>query len=157
MKMSVFIFVALLLASTLNAGIKPFVNKNGTYLPFDENSDVIDGFVPPVDSEKGSVNYYCSCLGYGKGEVISHFNNDYSVIVLNAFNNEVILFFPNDKTKTTLTQKEVERCFGEYKPNVSDFVSTLKNGVENRSIRQNFVDIFYPTTCVRLRYGFHMS
>lgn len=139
-KTSLFI-IAIFIVSVINAaGFKPLINKNGTYVPFDEKTDIVPEFKPSEKSPKGSINYYRSCLGYGNGEIITHFNDACYVIALNAFNNEVIFILPKDTTKTSLTQQDVNRYLAGYTPNASDFASNLKSGVEDGSIRQVFVE-----------------
>lgn len=141
MKKIILFISAMFIASITNAaGFKPLINKNGTYVPFDEKTDIVPGFKPSEKSPKGSINYYRSCLGYGNGEIITHFNDACYVIALNAFNNEVIFIIPKDTTKTSLTQQEVNRYLAGYSPNASDFASNLKSGVEDGSIRQVFVE-----------------
>lgn len=141
MKKIILFISAMFIASITNAaGFKPLINKNGTYVPFDEKTDIVPGFKPSEKSPKGSINYYRSCLGYGNGEIITLFNDACYVIALNAFNNEVIFIIPKDTTKTSLTQQEVNRYLAGYSPNASDFASNLKSGVEDGSIRQVFVE-----------------
>ena len=141
MKKIILFISAMFIASITNAaGFKPLINKNGTYVPFDEKTDIVPGFKTSEKSPKGSINYYRSCLGYGNGEIITHFNDACYVIALNAFNNEVIFIIPKDTTKTSLTQQEVNRYLAGYSPNASDFASNLKSGVEDGSIRQVFVE-----------------
>ena len=141
MKKYLLFFLVILIASIVNAaGFKPLINKNGTYVPFDEKTDIVIGFKASDKSPKGSINYYIRCLGYGNGEVITHFNDACYVIVLNAFNNEVIFILPKDATKTSLTQQDVNRYLAGYSPNTSDFAGNLKSGVEDGSIRQVFVE-----------------
>lgn len=141
MKKFIILFWAMLITSTLSAaGFKPLINKNGTYVPFDETKDIVEGYKPSANCPKGSINYYRSCLGYGNGEVITHFNDACYVIALNAFNDNVIFILPKDTTIKSLTQQEVIRYLAGYKPNSSDFASNLKTGVEDGSIRLSFVE-----------------
>ena len=139
-KISLFISAMFMVTFAFAAGLKPLINKNGTYVLFDEKSDVVEGYKPSANCPKGSINYYRSCLGYGNGEVITHFNDACYVIALNAFNDNVIFILPKDTTIKTLTQKDVIRYLAGYKPNASDFASNLKTGVEDGSIRQSFVE-----------------
>lgn len=139
-KTLLFIMAVFTIAMSNAAGFKPLINKNGTYVPFDENTDIVQGYKPSANCPKGSINYYRSCLGYGNGEVITHFNDACYVIALNAFNDNVIFILPKDTTITSLTQQDVNRYLAGYKPNASDFASNLKTGVEDGSIRQSFVE-----------------
>ena len=140
-KLVLLFFSAMCIAVLANAaGFKPLINKNGTFVPFDEKADIVEGYKTSANCPKGSINYYRSCLGYGNGEVITHFNDACYVIALNAFNNEVIFIIPKDTTKTSLTQQDVNRYLAGYTPNASDFASNLKSGIEDGSISQVFVE-----------------
>lgn len=140
MKKSLLFFIAVFTSLVAFAGFNPLINKNGTYVPFNEKTDIVAGFKQTDKCPKGSFNYYRSCLGYSDGEVLSHYNDDCYFIALNAFNNEVIFIIPKDTTKTSLTQQEVNKYLAGYKPNSSDFASNLKSAVEDRSIRKTFVE-----------------
>lgn len=132
---------ALLIAVFANAGWIPFVNKNGVYKPFDEKTDIVKTFVQTDKCPKGSFNYYRSCLGYLDGEVVSHFNDECYFIALNVFSNDVIFIIPQDTTKTTLTQQEVDSYLAGYKIDEGEFARKLRDGVEEKSIRQSFVEM----------------
>lgn len=136
-----FIFIVLFATAVANVfGFEPYINKNGSYVLFDENTDIVADFVPSEKCAKGSFNYFRSCLGYGNYEVITHFTDAFDVIAFNAFNNEVIFIIPDKTTKTSLSQQEVNNYLKGYKPSASEFVDNLKKGVEDRSIRQSFVE-----------------
>lgn len=141
MKKNLF-FVVVLFVSTIvsAAGFEPFIKKNGSYVKFNENTDIVPGFVESETCKKGSFNYFRACLGYGNSEVITHFTDAFDVIAFNAFNNEIIMVIPSNSSKTSLTQNEVNLFLNGYKPSASDFASNLKSGVEDGSIRQSFVE-----------------
>lgn len=68
MKKFALIFIMMLTTFVINAaGFKPLINKNGIYVPFNENTDIVTGFKPSYKTPKESINYYRSCLGYGNG------------------------------------------------------------------------------------------
>lgn len=148
MKKSLLFFIAAFTSLVAFAGVNPLINKNGTYVPFNEKTDIVSGFESSEECPKGSINYYRSCLGYENGEVIIHFNDAWDVFALNAFNNEVIFILPKDTTKTSLTQQEVYKYLAGYKPNASEFASNLKSAVEDRSIRKTFVEKSLGVTAV---------
>lgn len=149
MKQHYILIIFLLATSIANAvGFRPLINKNGSYVPFDENTDIVAGFIPSEKYPKGSISYYRTCLGYGNSEVILHFNETCYFIALNAFNNDVIFIVPKDTTKSSLTQQDVDFYLGGYKPSVSDFVRNIKTGVEDGSIRQVFVETSLGLTAV---------
>ena len=81
-KTSLFIITIFIVSMINAAGIKPLINKNGLYVPFSEETDIVEGYKPSANCPKGSINYYRSCLGYGEGEIIIHFTVDCSVIAL---------------------------------------------------------------------------
>jgi len=140
MKKFFIIFVLFVTIVTNVFGFEPYINKNGSYVLFDENTDIVAGFVPSEKCPKGSFNYFRSCLGYNNCEVISHFTDAFDIIAFNAFNNEVIFIIPNKTTKNSLSQQEANTYINGYKPSASEFVDNLRQGVENRSIRQSFVE-----------------
>lgn len=140
MKRFVLFLSAILIVSIAKAGFNPLVNRDGTFLPFDENTDVVAGFKPNDKCPKGSFNFYVACLGYLRGEVLSHYNDDSYFIALNAFNNDIIFLIPKDTTIISLTQEEANRLLAGYKPNLSEFASNLKTGIEEGAIRQTFVE-----------------
>ena len=117
-----------------------FINKNGNYVVFDEKTDIVHGYIQSENCPKGSFNYYRSCLGYLDGEVISHYNNYFDFIALNLFNNGVIFVIPKDTKKKTISKQEVDKYLAGYSPSSSDFARHLQKGVDNKSIRQTFVE-----------------
>ena len=140
MRKSVLFLCALFVSTVVYAGWMPLVNKNGTFRPFDEKTDIVSTFVQTENCPKGSFNYYRSCLGYSDYEILSHYNDKCYFIALNAFNNEVVFIIPKDTTITTLTQQEVNDYLAGYSIDEGTFARNLNDGVEKKTIRQSFVE-----------------
>lgn len=133
--------VTLFITLTASAEWKPFINQGGVYKLFDEKTDIVPSFFKPADDcHKGSFNYYTYCLGYATGEVITYFADNQGVVALNAFNKDVLFALPMDESKTSLTQKEVDKMMAKYEPKADDFTRNLQLGLKKKSIRQSYVE-----------------
>lgn len=134
----------LMFAVLANAAV--FVNKNGTFVLFNDSTDIVKGFTPSDNCPKGSFNYYRSCLGYEDGEVIFHFSDGTYNFGLNLFNNEVIFVMTRDTSKTTLTQQEISNSLACDIPDANDFLIALQRGINN--IRLTFVEKSLGVTAI---------
>ena len=140
MKKILLIIFSIFATINISAGWTVFINCNGIYRPFNEETDVVSSFEQSEKCPKGSFNYYRSCLGYLSSEVQSFWSADCYFIALNVFNNDVIFVIPKDTTKTTLSKHEVESYLAEITPTEKDFVLKLADGVKEKTIRQSFVE-----------------
>lgn len=138
MKKLLLLITATLIATLVHANWKPFINKGGVYKEFDEKTDIVPSFKDNGEYNKGSLSYFAHCLGFSSGEYITYIiGND--AVVLNAFNGDV-LFVLVDENKSSLTQQEVDKMLSKYSPNIEEFRMNLKEGIEERNIRQSFVE-----------------
>lgn len=115
--------VSLTLSSNVYGQMKVMVNKNNTFVEFNEETDIVEN--PLNDGgQKGSANYYMNCLGYSTNEVSSC---DDHLTYVNMFNKEIIFYFGNSPAK-------------DIKIDHFSFVYNLKSGIEEHNIRQEVVE-----------------
>lgn len=115
--------VSLTLSSNVYGQMKVMVNKNNTFVEFNEETDIVEN--PLNDGgQKGSANYYMNCLGYSTNEVSSC---DDHLTYVNMFNKEIIFYFGNSPSKN-------------IKIDYYRFVGNLKSGIEKHNIRQEVVE-----------------
>ena len=115
--------VSLYLSSNVYGQVKVMVNKNNTFVEFNEETDIVEN--PLNDGgQKGSAAYYMNCLGYSTNEVSS---SDDLLTYVNMFNKEIIFYFGNSPSK-------------DIKIDYFLFVGKLMSGIEKHNIRQEVVE-----------------
>lgn len=138
MKKLFFIF-SFLCVSICSYSVNVFINKQGNYVLFNENTDIVSSFIQTNEFKKGSFRYYTRCLGYKDNEIISNFEDKYA-IGINSFNNEVIFIIIFDDNIKYINQDIINNKYlNNYKFESHDFISNLDDGIKNKSISLNFV------------------
>jgi hypothetical protein len=118
--------VSLTLSSNVYGQMKVMVNKNNTFVEFNEETDIVEN--PLNDGgQKGSANYYTNCLGYSSNEVDSCGDDDLTYV--NIFNKEIIFYFDFGNSPAK-----------DIKIDYYRFVSNLMSGIEEHNIRQEVVE-----------------
>ena len=113
--------VSLTLSSNVYGQMKVMVNKNNTFVEFNEETDIVEN--PLNDGgQKGSANYYMNCLGYSTNEISSC-----DLTYVNMFNKEIIFYFGNSPVE-------------DIKIDYYSFVGNLMSGIEKHNIRQEVVE-----------------